>query len=174
MMKKLLIALMALGLSGCATHSKQDDQIDIEYGWVKIYSTKNITEAQGKADSLCSSHAYFLNSEYESNLKNINKSDVNRLIFNYIPFQCDVFYAAKAGNLEAKKIANAKLSEAHNILDEKKKVQYEIHKEYAQKHGGDSFSIVNPDGSVEAHAFDGTGNECHASASQFGSETSCD
>lgn len=173
-MRPSVIILTGLVLTGCAVNNKPNDQLDIEYGSVKIYSTQNLSEAQAKATSLCGSHAYLMSSEYESNLKNINESKVNGLIFNYIPFQCDVFVAAKSGNLEAKKIAESKLDEMHKILYEKKKMQYDIHKKYAENNGGDSYSVVNPDGSVEAHSFDDAGSACHASSSKFGSEVSCE
>jgi len=154
MRKTVSIILFAVVISGCVNRPVLEDQIDREYGWVKIYSTNDMQNAQTKANQMCGQRAFYLKQVYESDLKARNSHSA--LIPSNIPFQCDVYAAAKAGNLEAQQ---------H---------QYEVHSEYAKKHGGDSFSTVNPDGSIEAHSFDGTGNACHGSLSKYGSETYCD
>lgn len=172
MKKTVSIILFAVVISGCVNRPALEDQIDREYGWVKIYSTNDMQNAQTKANQLCGQHAFYLKQVYESDLK--ARDSHSALIPLSIPFQCDVYAAAKAGNPEAQQQAEKLTAEAYNRLDSAKQHQYEVHSEYAKKHGGDSFSTVNPDGSIEAHSFDGTGKACHGSLSKYGSETYCD
>lgn len=60
-MKKILLSLASLLLSSCTTQPK--DKID-SVGYVYIYSTSSVAIARDRADQLCGSHAYFLDSRY--------------------------------------------------------------------------------------------------------------
>lgn len=172
MNKIVSIIFFSTIITGCVSSAVRDDDIDRENGWVKIYSTSDMVEAQNKANHLCGHSAFYLKHLHEADIK--ARTSYSALIPSSIPFQCDVYAAAKAGNLEAQKQAEKLTAEAYNRLDSAKQHQYEVHKEYARKHGGDSFSTVNPDGSIEAHSFDGAGSVCHASVTQYGSEAYCE
>lgn len=173
-MKKILLALVLINFTGCVSHPVFQDRMDKEYGWVKIYSTKDINIAQRKADFLCGHHAFYLKNEHEANVDIIKKDLYINNFANYIPFQCEVVAASRAGNAEAIQIVNKETQESYKKLDEAKRKQYEAHKAYAKKYGSDSYSVINPDGSIEAHSFDRNGNACHSSVSKNTSGSYCD
>ncbi|EKP4474654.1 hypothetical protein P3X16_000007 [Cronobacter dublinensis] len=173
MKKIVLITVATLSLLGCKQQRTLQDKFDQENGWVKIYSTTDINLAQSKADAYCGNHAFYLKAEHDSNIGIVNENPNDNFLFNYIPYQCNAHYAAIAGNSEAKAIDEKEKSDALKSLEKAKRHQYEIHKAFAKKHGGDSYSVVNPDGSIEAYSFDGNGNECVGFSNKNGSDVHC-
>ena len=174
-MKKVVVVIFAVAvLSSCANQPVLEDNYDQENGYVKIYSSSDISSAQVKADSYCGKHAYYLQAVHDSNIKIVSKYPRMGQLESYIPFQCDPLMAAAAGNPEAGVVAKKIRDEAYESLDKAKQHQYEVHKAYAKKHGGDSYSVVNPDGSIESHSFGSEGQECHGSSSQYGANVYCD
>ncbi|MEE7524462.1 hypothetical protein [Enterobacter roggenkampii] len=173
-MKYISIIILTSFISACVYHPLTEDKYDKESGDVKIYSTSDMSVAKMKADLLCGKHSYYNKNLHESNISFFRKDPSSYFDMNYIPFQCDVYAAARAGNEEAKNIVNKEIEEAHRRLDAAKNYQYEVHKAYAKKHGGDSYSVINPDGSIEAHSIGKDGNACHSTVSRYGSETYCD
>lgn len=173
-MREITFFIIIISLIGCSSQKNSTDQKDIDNGKVRIYSTHNFVVAQQRADVMCGAHAYYLDLEHESNKKLVKLNSVNKVIYDYIPFNCDLFDAAKSGSIEAKPIAKEQLKLMYNDLDKAKETQYGVHKSYAEKHGGDSYSIVNPDGSIEAHSIDSSGVACHSTVSIAGGQTYCD
>ncbi|WP_025122147.1 MULTISPECIES: hypothetical protein [unclassified Serratia (in: enterobacteria)] len=171
-MNKTIIFFVSVLLLGCVERPTLKDDFNKESGDVKIYSTTDIKLAQSKADMLCGHHSFYLKLYHESNIELDKRS--NHGIYRYIPFQCDVYAAARAGNQEAEQQTEESLANARKQLSEAKQHQYEAHKAYAKKYGGDSYSVVNPDGSIEAHSFDSKGRACHSDADQYGSQIYCD
>lgn len=171
-MNKLFMLFIVVFLSGCVERPPMSDNYNKENGNVKIYTASDIKVAQVKADAICGHRAFYLKLWHESNIK-MDKNSTYKM-YNYIPFQCDVYAAARAGNQEAEQQAEEMLANAHKRLNESKQHQYEVHKAYAEKYGGDSYSVVNPDGSIEAHSFDNKGRACHSNADQYSSQTYCD
>lgn len=169
----LILAIIALSF-GCTERPRPSDDIDHENGMVKIFSTKDLKLAQQRADILCGKKSYYLSALHESNIFLLRKNPSDVYFFDYMPFQCDVISAANAGNAEAKHLHEKELTDAYRRLEEAKRNQYEVHKNYARKNGFDSYSIVNPDGTIEAHTIDSQGNACHSSVSALGGETVCD
>ncbi|WAT01523.1 hypothetical protein [Rouxiella chamberiensis] len=149
------------------------DSVDSDLRLAKIYSTNDFNLAQLKADRLCGNKSYYLKIVYDSE-KDINSKYPDLVPYVGLPFSCDVKGAATAGNLEAKKIVEAEREKLYKDLDAAYRHQYEVHKAYAKKYGGDTYSVELPDGSIEAHSFDSDGSACHSSANQFGGETYCD
>ncbi|EPD6703906.1 hypothetical protein ACSDK8_004258 [Cronobacter dublinensis] len=173
MTKIALITVATLSLLGCEQQRTLQDNFDQENGWVKIYSTTDINLAQSKADAYCGNHAFYLKAEHNSNISVFNKNPHDNLLFNYIPYQCNAHYAAMAGSSEAKAIDEKENSDALKSLEKAKRHQYEVHKAIAKKHGGDSYSVINSDGSIEAYSFDGNGGECVAFSNKNGSGVHC-
>ncbi|MDU5196888.1 hypothetical protein [Enterobacter sichuanensis] len=172
-MRNILILAFVTFLFGCTDRARPADEIDHESGLVKIFSTKNLNAAQDRADILCSKKSYYVKALHESNLMLLRNNPSDVYLFDYIPFQCDLKAAANGGNSEAKALYDKNLTDAYRKLEESKRNQYEAHKAYAKKHGIDSYSIVNPDGSIEAHTIDSNGDACHSAVSIFGWETVC-
>lgn len=174
-MEKVIVVIFAVAaLSGCGNQPALEDVYDQENGFVKIYSSSDISSAQVKADSYCGKHAYYLKVAHDANVSIASKYPSLGRLENYIPFQCDPLIAAAAGNPEAEVVAGKIRDEAYKSLDKAKQHQYEVHKAYAKKHGGDSYSVVNPDGSIESHSFGSEGQQCHGSSSQYGANVYCD
>ncbi|HAU8265788.1 TPA: hypothetical protein I8287_003475 [Kluyvera intermedia] len=172
-MKRFIVLLTLAMISSCADKPKPLDSVDKEYGWVKIYSTSDFKIAQAKADVLCGHRAYYLKDLHENNLETIKRFPDGYHSY-YYPFQCNLNDAANAGNPEAKAIYDKELSDAYKRLDEAKRHQYEVHKASAKKNGYDSYSIVNPDGSIEAHSINSKGHACHSTVDTYGAYTACD
>lgn len=173
-MRNFLILAIITFLFGCTERPRPSDDIDHENGMVKIFSTKDLKLAQQRADILCGKKSYYLNALHESNMFLLRKNPSDVYSFDYTPFQCDLMEAANAGNAEAKYLHEKDLTDAYRRLEDAKRNQYEVHKDYARKNGFDSYSIVNPDGTIEAHTIDAHGNACHSSVSLLGGETVCD
>ncbi|HAT3951842.1 TPA: hypothetical protein I9Y43_000369 [Kluyvera ascorbata] len=173
-MRNVLILAFVTFLFGCTERARPADEIDHESGLVKIFSTKNFKTAQDRGDFLCGKKSYYVKALHESNLVFLRNNPSDVYLFDYIPFQCDLKTAANAGNSEAKALNDKNLTDAYRKLEESKRNQYEVHKAYAKKHGIDSYSIVNPDGSIEAHTIDSSGNACHSTVGIYGGETVCD
>lgn len=172
MINTIRLIFIGVLLCGCVSRPVPNDLIDNEYGWVKIYSTTNMLEAQNKADILCGKRAYYLKQYHESNIQIAKNAYYHTPV--YIPFQCEIRAAAIAGNLEAQKQVEIENEKILAQLAEAKRYQYEAHKAYAKKYGVDSYSLVNPDGSIEAYSFDVNGNVCSSVTDQYGSHTYCD
>ncbi len=172
-MKKRYLYIFIIMLSaGCSNSSSMNDYIDHEDGWVKIYSTTDMRAAQDKAEALCGKKAYYLEKQHVIQV-GLEKKSLYPIPV-YIPFQCEMYAAARAGNTEAREQVKIENEKGLERLKEAKKRQYEAHKAYAKKYGSDSYSLVNPDGSIEAYSFDTDGNVCGGTADQNGSHTYCD
>ncbi|MCX8986116.1 hypothetical protein [Citrobacter portucalensis] len=165
-MKKIIILLPAFLLISCATKPK--DTVD-SIGYVYIYSTSSVAIARDRADKLCGSHAFFLDSNYpRRNYTYYTEQHPS------IPFNCNLEQAAYEGSTEAKEI---KMKNIESAYKDYYKAQYQL-KEIRRKNANpakyESYTETDPDGTIRSYSFHDN-KSCETVVTVNGkAETKCD